>query len=557
MSKTGPMSVAHTGLGQILKDYKLQVPKNQREYSWTDKEVTTLFQDWSAAIDNAEEEYFLGTIVAVAIGSGLLEIVDGQQRLATTSIFMAAARDYLRKSEPVMAQSIDSDFLTASTRSRRDTEPKLQLNVRDNEFFRSMIAGKKPIPKGGSHEKIAEASELAQDHIKKVVAPFDEKQHGDKINTWIEFIQHKAQVILLTIPSAANAYRMFETLNDRGLKTTQADLVKNYLFGRSGDRIAEAQEKWASMRGVLDSLDEDEVPTVTYLRHALMLRRGYFREGDLYDEVQKAAKSEPQVIELLDTLESLASDYVATFNPESEIWNGYPDAIRDAIRPLNLMNIKPLRPLMLAVASRFSKKEASIAFGKFISWDVRFLIAGATLSGGSIEVPLAAAAKKVYEKEIDTEKKLTETLSSVVPNDEQFKQAFANTTVSKAALARYYLRSVEMVSKEEPNPWFIPNSDRETINLEHVLPQKPGDNWPQFDPQMAKADYKRLGNMVLLQAKQNSVIKSARFEDKKPLYAAAPYLITNQVGASPVWNHHTIVERQSLLADAALKAWPL
>ena len=497
---SGRTSVDHIGLARILKHYKLHVPQNQREYSWTEREVTTLFQDLASAISDDQQEYFLGTIVAVSSGPGSLEIVDGQQRLATATIFLAAVRDFLRKTEPAIAESIDRDFLTSPTVSRRETEPKIRLNVVDNEFFRNMMSGKSTAPKRGSHERISNAFDNARAHVEKIIGPYDQKQHGDMLNKWVDFLDQGAQVILLTIPSDANAYRMFETLNDRGLKTTQADLVKNYLFGRSAERLTEAQDKWASMRGILDSLDEDEVPTVTYLRHALMLQSDYFREGDLYEAVQNAAKSPTKVVALLDSLDTLSTDYVATFNPESEKWNGYPDTIREAIKPLNLMNIKPMRPLMLAVAHRFSKKEAALAYRKFISWEARFLIAGATLTGGYIEVPLARAAKKIFDKEIVDEKSLTKELLSVIPNDEQFRQAFAIATVSKPALARYYLRAIEMVAKEEPEPWFIPNSDRETINLEHVLPLKALDNWPQFDPIMAKADAKRLGNMVLLHA---------------------------------------------------------
>ena len=77
---------------------------------------------------------------------------------------------------------------------------------------------------------------------------------------------------------------MFETLNDRGLRTSQADLIKNYLFGRSGDRIQEVQTRWSYMRGTLESL-EDENITVDFLRHALIANRGYTRESQVYDAV--------------------------------------------------------------------------------------------------------------------------------------------------------------------------------------------------------------------------------------------------------------------------------
>jgi uncharacterized protein with ParB-like and HNH nuclease domain len=67
------------------------VPPNQREYSWTTKEVRTLLQDFAKAIsDSNSASYFLGTIVTIPRTGGSLEVVDGQQRLATTAIMLAA-----------------------------------------------------------------------------------------------------------------------------------------------------------------------------------------------------------------------------------------------------------------------------------------------------------------------------------------------------------------------------------------------------------------------------------------------------------------------------------
>jgi len=549
-------AVTYLGLGAILRNHKLFVPPNQREYSW-EKEVTTLLQDFANAIREGSEDYFLGTIVVVSKGANQYEIVDGQQRLATTALLLAAIRDYLKANEPAMADSINRDFLTSSSVNRRDEEPRIQLNLADSQFFRQVIAGVPATPQRQSHELILGAYELASKQVKNIVAPYEAKQHGDVLLVWLNFIEFSAQVVMLTISSDGNAYRMFETLNDRGLKTTQADLVKNYLFGRSGNRLPEAQDKWASMRGALDALDEDAFPTVVYLRHALMLKTGYFRENALHDEIQREAKTANQVIVILGFLESIANDYAALFNSDSERWNGFPNAMRESIKALNLLNIAGMRPLMLAVAAKFSPKEATIAFKKFISWHVRFLIAGTTLTGGYIEVPLAVAAKKVFDGEISNTKSLTAEMVSRLPDDEVFEKAFATASVSKTALARYYLRSLEMVVKGVPDPYFIPNDDRDSITLEHILPQKPLTNWPSFGDAEAKVDWKRIGNMVLLQAKRNSDLKSAPFKEKKDTFRESPYELTSQVAELDEWTHDAIGHRQALLAQYALKAWPL
>jgi len=58
-----------------------------------------------------------------------------------------------------------------------------------------------------------------------------------------------------------------------------------------------------------------------------------------------------------------------------------------------------------------------------------------------------------------------------------------------------------MAAKKEATPWFIPNDDKQVINLEHVLQEKPGDNWPKFNDDQVRSYSKRLGNLALLLAK--------------------------------------------------------
>lgn len=77
-----------------------------------------------------------------------------------------------------------------------------------------------------------------------------EKYHGDVLNKWISFIESNALVMLLTVSNEANAYKMFETLNDRGLKTSQSDFIKNYLFSRVNERLDEIKEKWSYIKGI-------------------------------------------------------------------------------------------------------------------------------------------------------------------------------------------------------------------------------------------------------------------------------------------------------------------
>jgi len=553
----GQIGFQQVGLGGVLKGYRLMVPPNQREYSWTDQEVTTLLQDFTRSISEEEGEYFLGTIVTIPRLPDLLEVVDGQQRLATTAILLSQIRNYLNDKEALIAESVTNAFLTDIDREKRERVAKMQLNTSDNEFFRAMIADKGPRPEAliHSHKLMVEAFDLCAAHIRTILAPFDPKDHGDVLNRWLSFVEHRAAVILLKVPSDVNAYTMFETLNDRGLKTSQADLVKNYLFGQSDKRLNEAQQKWTLMRGTLESLDEEDI-TVTFLRHTLIIVRGYILGSQVYEAVQKQAKGSQTSLAFLNTLEQLATGYAAIATASHEKWNDYPDATRRAIETLNLLNVKPMRPLMLAIAAKFKPNEANEAFRMLISWSVRLMIASTTRSG-AVEVPLADRAHEVFTGKITDAATLKKKLAAIIPANAPFKQAFEIATVSKASLARYYLRSLEMAAKSEAAPWFIPNDDKQTINLEHVLPEKTEGNWNHINPDIAKVYVKRLGNLALMLAKSNSDLRSSGFDKKKAIYKDSPYETTRQIASVHDWTAKEIDDRQRVLAGLALKAWPL
>ncbi len=223
---------------------------------------------------------------------------------------------------------------------------------------------------------------------------------------------------------------------------------------------------------------------------------------------------------------------------------------------LNEFDIKPMRALVLAISSRFDQREAAAALSFLVSLGVRLVIA-ATIRSGGVAKPLSDAAKKVYLSEVNTAKNLRVELDALVPGDASFRESFEIARVATARLARYYLRSLEMTAKGQQEPWFYPVNDPDIINLEHVLPEQPEGNWPQFTPDDVAQYSKRLGNLVLMKASDNSNLGSATFQEKRAIYSASPYELTLQVADAADWSPTAIRERQRILADLALRTWPI
>ena len=125
----------------------------------------------------------------------------------------------------------------------------------DNEFYLKKIIENKtvPDPTKESHVRLLKA----YDYIKSFV---NNKYDNEKLNgifDLVEFIEKKIKIIIVKVSDEVNAFTIFETLNDRGLALSQTDLIKNYFFNKSDNRIEEAQEKWARSTGAVEAAEND------------------------------------------------------------------------------------------------------------------------------------------------------------------------------------------------------------------------------------------------------------------------------------------------------------
>lgn len=125
------------GIGKLLRQGRLEVPANQRSYAWRDTHVRNLLQDLNEAVRrNSTDEYFLGTVVLIQKLGEPPSIVDGQQRLATTSILLARIRDHLLSiNRKAAADFIEESFLSNIDLQTEQRVSRLKLNLEDNEFF--------------------------------------------------------------------------------------------------------------------------------------------------------------------------------------------------------------------------------------------------------------------------------------------------------------------------------------------------------------------------------------------------------------------------------------
>src|ERR1700722_3415451 len=182
------------GIAEAIRRHRLKVPLNQREYAWELEHVKDLLQDIAIAMSKGKDFYFLGTIVLTTVPQGFLEVADGQQRLATTTMILAAMRDiFLDLRDEMRAQSIETDFLFTIGISARERISKLTLNADDNQFFCTKIISR-PKDRGGlsatrrSHELLEDGFREVRQYLGQLKSQVGEAGYADALIKWLKYL---------------------------------------------------------------------------------------------------------------------------------------------------------------------------------------------------------------------------------------------------------------------------------------------------------------------------------------------------------------------------------
>ncbi len=239
------------------------VPRYQREYSWGKSQWESLFDD---ILEN-DKGYYIGSIICIHQPDDThaplnLELVDGQQRLTTLSLLFAAVYQELRSQELSEDQRTELSNLKKKLVLKGDNDrirmiPQVQNH--NHADYRSVLAeneviGKCVQKKWAGNRKIFGAYRYFQNRLRQL--SHGQNEYAEKIIEFLEKI-NTACLVKIEVESHADAYTLFESLNDRGMPLTAVDLIKNKLLARlereqkDTGAIDQHFERWNQLLGHL------------------------------------------------------------------------------------------------------------------------------------------------------------------------------------------------------------------------------------------------------------------------------------------------------------------
>lgn len=241
------ISAAHKKIFEILnpRHYQFFVPAYQRPYAWGDQQARALVEDLLDAFEDApDQEYFLGSIVVVKRRSASVEaeIVDGQQRLTSLSILMAAARDLM----PMEDRSELSNLLAIDLKEKRSIGLKLRSTGihSDDQFFDNHIRSAKGFAMLSEMQAVLPSSQQCMRKNALVMRNELETRFGTedavdhcRLKDFLGFVMQRACLVLVESIDFDSAYRIFSTMNNRGLPLGVPDLIKALILEQFNDDV--------------------------------------------------------------------------------------------------------------------------------------------------------------------------------------------------------------------------------------------------------------------------------------------------------------------------------
>lgn len=533
------IETAFMGVAHLLRDRQLEVPPYQRSYSWTRDEVLAYWHDLRASLVAEQPVYFLGTVVLTLGSEGRSTVIDGQQRLATTSMLLAAIRDvFQERGDEVSAAQVASQYVSSTSLVTQRTEPRILLNHVDRDAYLTVVVNREPPSPGllDSNQRIVDCYNLLRSALRDDVGAAG-PYWRQRLIAWIQMLDVRTRVIVVSVRDDADAFMIFETLNDRGLALTVADLVKNYLFGLARERIDQVEDRWVRATSHFDN-GASSFEFTTFLRQWWSSTNGATRERDLYRRIRNNVTTETSAAQAIESISDAAPLFAAILNPEHEYWSRQDVALSEAVRVLLDLGLEQHRPLLLAAMKHLSPNELKRVLHGLISWSVRGLIVGG-IGGGTTERYYAEAAVMLSAGRISSAQEVMASLEPIIPTDIDFQAQFAVRRIHKSGMLRYLLRALGDGAA-------VPATDERDFVALPVLTR------PEYEPLLSLDEDdpldKRIGNYLLVPKADTGEIRNSV---EKRLG-----LVRQYARDADEWLHHGVNERQAALASAAVETWP-
>ncbi|WP_137725912.1 DUF262 domain-containing protein [Prescottella subtropica] len=573
-----------------------RIPTYQREYSWSKQQWDDLFDDLLDSV--GDSGHFLGTIICVnqtenATQETVLELIDGQQRMTTLSLLLAAIHGCLE----ARRDQLDEDDLTDLTNLRRQLVLRRPIRPRlrpqkQNSNYEDYLNVLSRIGIDIEHPKVRNLGNRrimrACTHFTNRIESRADETGRDVIDIALDMLGRvkNATLVKLEVESHSDAFVLFESLNNRGMPLTPIDLIKNNLLAASDRRDGFDTDKvFARWNDLLADLGDD------YKNQERFFRQYYNAFKAALPAVAKAPiATRTNLIRIYETL--IAADLAAFLDGITTVGSAYKRIIGNlddedtrtgldsALRALSRAQGSPSHILLLFLMLRRDDLDLTETQLEQITRLLASFFVRRNLTGTPQTYTLQARFMDLIDQVTplrgdDVEATVREGLRRVSASDEYFLEKLSGQIYDENAdVARFVLVSLAEhgFTKETWTDLWERESTHYKWTIEHILPQ--GVNLPEEWVAMLGGDRETagdiqqrvahtLGNLTITGFNSNLGNRSFAYKkDRKDGRGNAigfrnGLSLNADVVTADQWTEHEIEARTAVLAQRTLELFPI
>ena len=519
-----------------------RVPPYQREYSWQKAQWEDLFQD----LIEADGAHFLGTIITLnqttdAVHSGVLEVIDGQQRMTTLTLLLAAVYSVLKQHYDKLDEDTRTDVTNLGRQLVRkaDGEPRVrpQIQAHNLDDYHTVLA-KAGLKVDFSKKPYFPLRRVAKcfNYFCESIGKLAESQGGDPVKAAMRVREAVEQAILVKIEVAshADAFVLFESLNNRGMPLTPVDLIKTHLLAESGRKgvmtVDDAFELWNEM---LTNLGDNYATQERFLRH-------YYNafKAELPEVLNAPVATRTNLIRIYETiLTANIKSGIRRLVAASRIYGRVtcaaetdsPTELDDSLSQLMRAQGAPSYVLVMWLLSKradlkLSDEHLVSVVDRLTSFFVRRNLTGYPQTYALPKLFMTIIQKISGYTGPEVAGVVTQELLDVSSSDDDFRKRLEGPIYDESSdVARFVLATLseDAMTKETSKDLWAQEKGHFVWTIEHILPQ--GANLPDAWKQMLggaeaaaaaqEADVHRLGNLTI--TAYNSTLGNKSFADKR------------------------------------------
>ncbi|ELA9201539.1 MULTISPECIES: DUF262 and DUF1524 domain-containing protein [unclassified Vibrio] len=547
----------------LQKSAQFIIPIYQRQYSWTQEQCEQLWKDIVRASTTDLEAHFIGSVVYVERGLyshsdvPQLLVIDGQQRLTSTTLLIAALVSELN------ARSADNTSVIEGTNAKKlkkyylcndaedgDLYYKLLLTKADDKELRAIIDNETKHDDDAT-SRVIQNYQFFKDKLSRL--------GNEKVSEIYLGLQKLLIVDIALDRERDNPQLIFESLNSTGLDLSQADLIRNFvLMGLEPKQQNTLYERyWFPMESDFGNGEYSWLFN-QFMRDYLTLKTNKPpRINDVYEAFKKYVSSSHLDIEdVVADVRKHAQFYIA-FSLEQE----KEQKLLEAFQDLNAYKVDVSYPLILELYHDYDSQ--ILTLDEFIecvrlieSYVFRRYVCD--IPTNSLNKTFASFARSIRKSSyLESFKAELISLSSYrrFPSDSELNRCLQHKDMYNVRSRAYWLRRLENYDKKE-------RISVENYTIEHVLPQNKnlssqwqialGDDWQSIQEEYVHT----IGNLTL--TGYNSELSDRFFTEKRDMeggFASSPLTLNQSLRDHDTWNKESIQARSKLLADKMQTVW--